>query len=247
MTMRMLAVVVALSAMSGLAVHGIDPKTVDSKKLAVKTAEPKRIAPNGETTYPVSARVEMVPAGSPEKAATVKVHVRNTVTEAGRNGVAMTLMAVVLRDVRWTGEPIDKDAKKWLAPVYGATKKNPDGTVEHNTMAQRMTDLAFETGLLLPGEELTVELRAPAAATKSELGITYAIVPGNFESQILLAEPISPLGPGKVTVEYLPYSAATARARERVRGVALVKSTMEPRAKALTAHEQKLEFDLPAR
>jgi hypothetical protein len=245
MRMRTLVVLAVLCAMSALA-HGIDPKTVDSKKPARKTADSQGIAPKGDTTYPVSARLEMVPA-SPEKTATVKVHVRNTVTEAGRNGVAMTLMAVVLRDVRWTAAPIDKDAKKWLAAIYGSTKKNPDGTVEHNTMAQRMTDLAFESGLLLPGEELTVELPAPAAGAKSELSITYAVVPGNFESQILLAEPVSPLGPGKMTVQYLPYSAETARARERVRGAALVKASMDPRAKALTAHEQKLEFDLPSR
>src|SRR5438874_5136665 len=76
------------------------------------------LAPKGELTYPVSARIEMVPSASPDKAWTVKVHVRNTVTEAGRNGVAMTLQAVLLRDVRWVAEPLDKDGLKWLAPVF---------------------------------------------------------------------------------------------------------------------------------
>jgi hypothetical protein len=99
--------------------------------------------------------------------------------------------------------------------------------------------------LLLPGEEITVELPAPPADDTLSLTVNYAIVPENFESQILLAEPISPKGPGKLTVKYEPYSAETARARERIRGVALVKATMDPRAAALPAHEQKLEFALP--
>jgi|GEM_PF-6932890 len=203
------------------------------------------IEPQGELTYPISARIEM-PEANAAVNAPVRVKIRNTVTEAGRHGVAMTLMAVVLRGVQWTGQPDNVSTagqKKWLAPIYGSTKKNANGTVAHNTMAQRLTELAFESGLLLPGEELTVELPSPLWHTAS-LSITYAIVPGNFESQVLLAEPISPKGPGKLTVEYQPYSADTARARERVRGVALVKATMDPRAPKLAEHEQKLEFEL---
>ena len=212
------------------------------------------IEPKGELTYPISARVEL-PAGAVLKAGvpvTVKVKIRNTVTEAGRHMVAMPLQAVLLRRVRWAGQPVVKGAssaqesKRWLRPVYGSTKKNPDGTVEHHTMAQRLTELAFETGLLLPGEEMTVDMPLRVTGATAELSVTYAVVPGNFESQVLLlAEPISPKGPGKVTVNYLPYSAATARARERVRGVALVKATMEPGAPALAEVERKLEFALP--
>jgi len=196
------------------------------------------IEQTGELTYPISARIEM-PEANAAANAPVRVKIRNTVTEAGRHGVAMTLMAVVLRGVQWTGQTGEQ--KKWLAPIYGSTKKNANGTVEHNTMAQRLTELSFESGLLLPGEELTVELPPPSGATAS-LTITYAIVPGNFETQVLLAEPISPKGPGKLTVEYRPYSADTARARERVRGVALVKATMDSRAPKLAELERKLEF-----
>ena len=206
-------------------------------------ASAQTIEPNGEVTYPVSARIEL-PAGKPDANAPVKVKVRNSVTEAGRHGVAMTLMAVVLHGVRWTGQEATEE-KKWLAPIHGSTRKNRNGTVEHNTVAQRMTDLAFESGLLLPGEELTVELPAPPQGATASLTVSYAVVPGNFESQILLAEPISPKGPGELTVKYLPYSATTARARERVRGVALVKATMDRRAKPLPVREQKLEFVLP--
>ncbi|MBI2677958.1 MAG: hypothetical protein HYX28_04175 [Candidatus Koribacter versatilis] len=204
------------------------------------------IAPNGDVTYPVSARVEWPPAKAAEGSnLAVKVTIRNSVLEAGRHGVAMTLMAVVLRGVHWKGQ--DADGKKWLAPIQGATMKKGDGTVEHNTVAQRMTGVAFESGLLLPGEELTVDLPEPPAGAVAELHVNYAFVPGNYESQVLLAEPISPKGPGKLTVEYRPYSGETARARERVRGVALVKATMDPRAPKLRDHEQKLVFALPAR
>ena len=205
------------------------------------------LEPQGEVTYPVSARVEWPPTKPADGArGSVKVHIRNTVTEAGRNGVAMTLMAVVLRGVCWSNEPGSQDGTKWFKPIHGSTRTNRDGTVEHNTVAQRMTELVFESGLLLPGEELTVELPAPADGVATTLSVSYAVVPGNFESQILLAEPISPKGTGELTVKYLPYSAATARARERVRGVALVKATMDPRAAALPVREQKLVFAVPA-
>ena len=214
--------------------------------LVTALASAQTIEPKGEVTYPVSARIDWPAAKATEGTQpTVKVKVRNTVTEAGRHGVAMMLMAVVVRSVRWADVPATKDDKKWLAPVYGSTKKNADGTVEHNTMAQRLTELSFESGLLLPGEELTVELPAPPAGKSAGLIVSYAVVPGNFESQVLLAEPISPKGPGKVTVKYEPYSSTTARARERVRGVALVKATMDPRAKPLPVREQKLEFAIP--
>jgi hypothetical protein len=205
------------------------------------------IEPKGDVTYPLSARIEW-PAGKPAEGTqpTVKVKVRNSVTEAGRHGVAMILMAVVVRGVRWADVPASKDDKKWLAPIHGSTKKNADGTVEHNTVAQRMTELAFESGLLLPGEEMTVELPAPPAGKSAVLVVSYAVVPGNYESQLLLAEPISPKGPGKVTVQYLPYSEATDQAHRRVRGVALVKATMDPRAKPLPVREQKLEFAIPS-
>lgn len=209
-------------------------------------ASGQTIDPNGDVTYPVSARVEWPPAKAADGTKpTVNVKIRNSVLEAGRHGVAMTLMAVVLRGVHWKGQ--EADGKKWLAPIQGATMKKSDGTVEHNTVAQRMTGVAFESGLLLPGEELTVALPEPPAGAAAELDVSYAFVPGNYESQVLLAEPISPKGPGKVTVEYRPYSDETARARERVRGVALVKATMDPRAPKLKDHEQKLVFALPAR
>lgn len=208
---------------------------------ALAAASAQTIEPQGELTYPVSARV-VLPDGQKLAAgayARVQVKIRNTTTEAGKNRVAMPLQAVLLRYVGW-----DKGIERsdWLRPVYGSTKQNPDGTVEHNTVTQQMTDLRFETGLLLPGEELTVELPFTPQQELGQLKIGYAVVPGNFESQVLLAEPISAVGPGKVTVRYLPCSAATAEARTR--GIALVKATMSGKAD-LDVLDKTLDFTLP--
>ena len=211
--------------------------------LASLAAAAQTIEPQGELTYPISARL-VIPDGQKLAAgayARVQVKIRNTTTEAGRHQVAMPLQAVVLRYVGW-----DKGVERsdWLRPVYGSTKQNPDGTVEHNTFAQQMTDLRFETGLLLPGEEITVELPFTPQAATGQLKIGYAVVPGNFESQVLLAEPISPVGPGKVTVRYLPYSSETEQARQRTRGIALVKATMTGKAD-LDVLDRSLDFPLP--
>ena len=211
--------------------------------LAAVAAAAQTIEPQSDLNYPVSARV-VLPEGQKLAAgayARLQVKIRNTTTEAGKHQVAMPLQAVVLRYVGW-----DKGIERsdWLRPVYGSTKQDPDGTVEHNTMAQQMTNLRFETGLLLPGEEVTVELPFTPQAATGQLKIGYAVVPGNFESQVLLAERISPVGPGKGTVRYLPYSPETAQARQRTRGIALVKATMSGKAD-LDVVERPLDFTLP--
>jgi hypothetical protein len=212
--------------------------------LLATAAAAQTVEPQGELTYPVSARV-VLPEGQKLAAgayARVQVKIRNTTTEAGRHQVAMPLQAVVLRYVSW-----DKGIERsdWLRSIYGSTKQNPDGSVEHNTVAQQMTDLRFETGLLLPGEEITVELPFTPQTASAQLKFGFAVVPGDFESQVLLAEPISPVSPGKVTVRYLPYSTAGAQARERTHGVALVKATMSGKPPALRVDDSSLAFQLP--
>src|SRR2546423_480475 len=87
-----------------------------SALVAAQTPAVGLIEPKGDVTYPISARLEGPPVKAEGSGATIViVHVRNTVTEAGRNGVAMTLMAVVLRGVRWAAEPVSKDDKRCVA------------------------------------------------------------------------------------------------------------------------------------
>ena len=208
--------------------------------VSLAAAAQSTIEPQGELTYPISARVaisngyKFVAGGY----ARVQVTIRNTTTEAGKNHVAMPLQAVVLRYVSW-----DKGIERsdWLRPLYGATKQNPDGTVDHNTMAQQMTSLRFETGLLLPGQEVTVELPFTPQQDRGQLKIGYAVVPGDFASQVLLSEPVSPVG----RVRYVAYSAETARAQDQLHNSALVKATMAPNSPELDVLERTLDFTLP--
>lgn len=204
------------------------------------TAAQTPIDPEGLKSFPVSA--QLIPGDGK-----VKVVVRNTVTEAAREGIAMPLEAVVLRGVQWAG--VTPPTQIWLAPLGGTTKRLPDGSVEHNTITRPMTALAFERGLLLPGERFELELPPPPAGAEAELVITYAYVAPpdrDYTPELLLPEYISPKGPGKPVIKYSKVTPELLDARYKSGGYALVKRTMKRGAKPLPTREARLKFKLPA-
>jgi hypothetical protein len=147
-----------------VAVHGSDDPSVAAMSMTTAAGPP---SPPETTQFPLDARLLAESPGALSKESHQVVEVRNTTSLAGSQGISMPLQAVVIRGVEWTEGPADE--KIWNGPLKGSTRELPDGTVEHHFFAQSMTGLAFEEGLLLPGQ------KAIACATSSR-----AVMPGRF-------------------------------------------------------------------
>ena len=155
----------------------------------------------------------------------------------------MPLQAIVLRGVHWAN--YRDDERKWLRQLYGSTTEKPDGSVDYNNMAQQLTRLSFEAGLILPSEERVVEVPiTPQENGRHDLVVDYAVI-GNgrdWMGEVLLADQ-SKGGTGTV------YRPATAeRIRER-KGVAeenaIVRSTSKPDAPSLPVQTKVFSLQLP--
>ncbi len=124
-----------------------------------------------QSDSPISARVVHeggLIVGRP--ASNVSVAIRNNTAADPRQGVA-----IVLRGVHWAGE--GEDTRQWLKQLKGKTEGSFDDYISHNRSAGGVTDLAFETGLVLPGEEIIVIAPlTPRQGGNHELVVRYAVV-----------------------------------------------------------------------
>lgn len=164
------------------------------------TTAPHLTAPPPATRFPLDAR--LAPDG--------KVIVRNTTPLAGRQGVAMTLQALVLRRVQWSGQPASD--RQWTTLRAGAVTERADGTLLFKNSPVAPGVLPVENGLLFPGEELTVTLPPDS---RHELVVQYAAVaPGkDWADEVLLR--VQTAGPLET---YAPATAETITARRAAGG-----------------------------
>ena len=126
-------------------------------------------------SFPLSARIasESSPLIVGLYARNLRVVIRNTTPDAARQGVAVPLQAIVLRGVHWAN--YRDDERKWLSQLYGSTTEKPDGSVDYNNMAQQLTRLSLEAGLILPSEERVVEVPiTPQENGRHDLVVDYA-------------------------------------------------------------------------
>jgi hypothetical protein len=173
-------------------------------------------------SFPVDARVA---GGSGELHANlfapgVKVIVRNTTTLAAQQGEAMPLQAVVLRGVRWVGT--SADATRWRVNPLAIVQEGADGSIRLVAQPARKTAVTFETGLLLPGEEMEIALPlTPQRDGRHEIALEFAVVaPGkDWATDVLL--------PRDPSASQLEFAAPTeqARAKRKPGSLAFVRST----------------------
>lgn len=148
--------------------------------------------------------------------------------------------AVALRSVAWRfGLP----SANWLVPIQGRTTAQRDGTIQLDPLAQNLTELRFEHGLLLPGEEVVVPLVLPVRSGPTQrLDVEYAVVGDEirgWRTEILL--------PRQEELSHATYGAITTDALETRRreggGRALARSTMKEGY--LPLGEGRARFELP--
>lgn len=122
------------------------------------------------TTNATQAAAQEIPF-QVRAASDVTVVIRNNTSD---NAAAVNPpRAIALRRVEWAGGPAD--SRRWHGPVVGAVTENPDHTLTLNPNIRQLPSLFFERGLLLPGDEITVDIPlAPRGAEPPVLKITYA-------------------------------------------------------------------------
>jgi len=203
------------------------------------------LAADGPLSYPVAARLELPgEAVASGNLARLRVVVRNTSSEAAQHGVAAPLQAVVIRDVHWAGYP--EAERLWIGPAVGSTRVNSDGIVYHNPNAQRLTEVSFERGLLLPGEEIAIDLPMTPQASSLELSVSYAVVGAgaDFTQEVLLPWPMSKVGPG-IETKYGPPTEAALQLRAKEVRLAVVKATLHDPQAELGIRNSNFTFHLP--
>ncbi|MBI4880576.1 MAG: hypothetical protein HY812_13100 [Planctomycetes bacterium] len=132
--------------------------------------------------------------------------------------------AVALRAIAWAGLPGEVN---WHVRIGGATREDKGRTVVYDPMVQSLTDLAFERGLLLPGEELRVPLPLNVQPRPAhELRVSYAVV--GDEIRLWRDMVLLPVGEDPLLQVFAPASAESlARRMGEGGGLALVRSTMK--------------------
>ena len=196
-------------------------------------------------SFPLSARItsESSPLIVGLYARNLRVVIRNTTPDAARQGVAMPLQAIVLRGVHWAN--YRDDERKWLSQLYGSTTEKPDGSVDYNNMAQQLTRLSFEAGLILPSEERVVEVPiTPQENSRHDLVVDYAVI-GNgrdWMGEVLLPDQSK----GRTGTVYRPATAERTRQRKGVAEEnAIVRSTSKPDAPPLPVQTKVFSLQLP--
>jgi hypothetical protein len=153
--------------------------------------------------------------------------------------------AIVLRGVRWESYP--EDGRQWLKRLPGSTTPAERGTVTYHPLAQQLTSLAFETGLILPGEMLSVALPlTPQKEGRQRVVVSYKVIGGSdrWTEELLLPQRDSLQSPRLAAVDYSPATPDRARGR-RTGEPALVRSTSQEDAPRWPLRQATLTVWLP--
>lgn len=198
--------------------------------------------PSGETPSdsPISPRVVHEGAslivGRP--AQSLRVAIRNISTAGPRQG-----LVILLRGVHWAGE--HEDTRQWLTQLRGQTAGSFDEYISLNRSAGGVTDLAFETGLILPGEEIIVTAPlAPRQGGQHELVVRYAVV-GNDGKDWSDAVFVPAELPRYDGAWFRPATPERVRERGGRAYGAIVRSTSKPGAPPLPIQQMMIPLQLP--
>ncbi len=161
----------------------------------------------------------------------------------GGGGYHTQPVAVALRGVFWADD--GADPRRWLRPIDGSLHQRPDGAFEFNPLAQGQTSLPFETGLILPGEELRVALRSKGGGAH-ELVVRYVVVGGAnaWQTEVWLPQPASPNTRRGVAIIYRPVAAGGVAERTSGGGHALVRPS-SPVGRESPPQDMVRTFPLP--
>ena len=128
--------------------------------------------------------------------------------------------------------------RSWRVHPTGSTREAADGTVQYIPAAARTTELAFKTGLLLPGEEMTIALPlTPQREGKHEIVIEFGVV--SPDEGILI--PRDPAAPQPV---FAPIT-ETSRSKRKPGALALVHATSRESAGPLKTRTVSCAVELP--
>ncbi len=160
------------------------------------------------------------------------VHAEEELFVPGRKALSVVVLienphpelAIALRSVGWKHFLPRLD---WHRNLYGATREVPGGTYAHDRLAQRLTDLSFELGLLLPGEEVRVPLPLHVQGhVEPELEVEYVVV--GDEQRMWQREILIPREEGSSDAVFgSPTTVGLERRRAEGGGPALARSTMK--------------------
>jgi hypothetical protein len=221
-TIRLLSALILLSACAAAAEERIVASAPGNRIVAVR----------------IGAEAPLVP-GRP---ASVVAIIRNTTADGTYH---VQPVAVALRGVFWS-EGVD--SRSWLTAMPGSVTERPNGLFAHNERsAGGRTHLAFETGLILPGEELRVPLSlTPRPDGRHELVIQYVIVSGkeSWKDDVWLPERASPVSPGGPDRVFRPATSDRVAERKIGGGLAIVGSTARIGA-TLPVQSLTATLDLP--
>lgn len=149
--------------------------------------------------------------------------------------------ALVLRGVEWVGGRAD--ARRWLGPVIGSVTENPDHTLTLNPNVARLSALSLEHGLLLPGDEITVNLPITLQGEEPPvLKIRYAWAGDSLQWREGMLLPVA--GEGGTT-QFLPATSAQEEARHNRGGLGALRATLSPASAALPEQTFTLPVTLP--
>jgi len=144
---------------------------------------------------------------------------------------------IVLRAVSWLGCPAD--ARRWLRPIYGSISPEAGDAITHNLMAQQLTNLRFESGLILPGADRIVDAPLTPQGQTEQLIIKYAEVgdESGWRRKVLLRDPARR---ESLKDTYVPVAPERMPAQSEASPYALVVTTMRQDAVAIPMFETKV-------
>ena len=190
-----------------------------------------------ELNFPIS--VQLVRSAEPLVVGVfepnLRIVIRNA-TLAGSQGIAMPLEAIVLRGIHRADYPED-DVRHWVD--YHSVTEKADGTVAFGGP----TKLAFEYGLILPGEEREVTVPITAQRDgKLDLVVSYSIVrtDKDWKSELLLQDHSE--GCGGI---FYPAAPGFVHRHKESHCSGIVRSTSKLGASALPIQTAVISLELP--
>jgi hypothetical protein len=223
---RRLAVIAGLAL---LAVSNAPPATHAGSDSAASAV--------GAASTPISLQVE---AGSsaPLVAGLLAEHLRVVVRNQSPDAV------VALRGLAWS--PGGRASIDWHGPVYGSSHESLAGDrVVMDELNQALTSHAFEQGVLLPGEALSVLMPlTPQQARGHLLDVAYVQVSGErggWRAEVLVPEDPSVLP----RIAFVAPTEEIIRQREGKGGIGLLRATMSPGAQGPQVQHVRVPLELP--